>query len=460
VENQIEKFPFQIRNIRMFILFRIFFNSRFYYPIFTILFLDFGLTLQQFALLNAVWAAAIVIFEVPSGALADTIGRKNLLVFTGVLMVVEIALLCFAPRQNIQILFIFFLFNRVLSGIAEAAASGADEAIAYDTLKQKGLATEWPRVLERLMRMQSFTFMGAMILGAAVYDPTLMQKVADWLSLDIQLTQDITMRFPLFLTLVMAVLTLWATLRMQENAARNRAELAAEHNHRNSIAASFRTTIRAGTWILKTPFALMIILTGLLFDNCIRMLVTLASQYYRLIQLPEAAFGLISSGMSLLGLFAPLLALRMVRNRPPVFNLWILVVLTLIGLIGVTRVWPLIGLLPVVVLRIVMYLLMFFQSHYLNRLTSSEQRATVLSFKGLSFNLAYGLIGLLYSLLLALLRDRAVMGQPSVSALELENVVFVQSLAWFPWYFVLTMMLMLVFAWWKLKDSQEHKQIG
>ena len=43
--------PFAIRNVRLFIAFRVFFNARFYYPIFAILFLDFGLTLSQFAVL-------------------------------------------------------------------------------------------------------------------------------------------------------------------------------------------------------------------------------------------------------------------------------------------------------------------------------------------------------------------------------------------------------------------------
>ena len=70
-----------------------FFNARFYYPVFTVLFLDFGLTLEQFALLNVVWAGTIVVLEVPSGALADTLGRRKLLVSAGVLMVVEMALL-------------------------------------------------------------------------------------------------------------------------------------------------------------------------------------------------------------------------------------------------------------------------------------------------------------------------------------------------------------------------------
>ena len=45
-------------------------------------------------------------------ALADTLGRRNLLVFTGILMVMEMALLCFVPRGNANILFGVFLLNQ------------------------------------------------------------------------------------------------------------------------------------------------------------------------------------------------------------------------------------------------------------------------------------------------------------------------------------------------------------
>ena len=170
---------FQIRNIRQFIAFRIFFNARFYYPVFTVLFLDFGLTLEQFAILNAVWAATIVMVEVPSGALADTYGRRKLLMAAGVIMVVEISLLCFVPLENSGLVFMAFLVNRVLSGIAEAAASGADEALAYDTLKIQGNIDDWDLVLEIQTRMQAVAFICAMSLGAAVYDPELIQRVFD-----------------------------------------------------------------------------------------------------------------------------------------------------------------------------------------------------------------------------------------------------------------------------------------
>jgi MFS family permease len=449
-----------IQNVRLFIAFRVFFNARFYYPIFTILFIDFGLTLEQFALLNAAWAASIVLLEVPSGALADIIGRRNLLVSTGILMVIEIALLCFVPMGNLHLLFVIFLINRILSGAAEAAASGADEAIAYDSLKKDGDARDWPRVLEKQMRIQSIAYIGAMSLGAAVYDPALMQRLVNALGMNLYVTQEITMRFPLYLTFVMSIMTLLTTLKLQEDKPSNQAKNIASEKFGKSVFQAFKLTLQAGGWILKTPFALVIILAGLMFDNCIRMVVTLGSQYYRIIDLPEASFGLIGSGLAMVGLVIPWVAYKMVNRHSPAYNIGIMAVVTIVGLIGITYVWPIIGLLPIALLSIVMYMGRFFQSHYLNRITASHQRATVLSFKGLSFNLAYGLIGVLYSVLLGFLRPQIAASNPDLSRAGVENLVFIKSLGWFPGYFILTLVALLAVARWQLKNSDVYKKPG
>ena len=453
------KSPFSIRNVRLFIAFRVFFNSRFYYPVFTILFLDFGLTLDQFALLNAAWAAAIVLLEIPSGALADTIGRRKLLVVTGILMVIEIALLCFVPLGNASLLFAVFILNRILSGAAEASASGADEAIAYDSLKKEGNARDWPRVLEKQMRMQAIAYIGAMSLGAAVYDPALMQRLMNLLGLGLHLTQDITLRFPLYLTFIMAIMTLLTTLRLEEDNSPHEPGCEPEDNCAPTIWQAFKLTLQAGGWILKTPFALVIILAGLMFDNCIRMVVTLGSQYYRLIDLPEASFGLIGSALAVLGLIIPRLAYKMVNRHTPAYNLGVMTAVSMLGLIGMTFFFPIFGLLPVALLAVVMYMGRFFQSHYLNRITASHQRATVLSFKGLSFNLAYGVIGVLYALLLATLRPQLAVSQPGLGPTALENLVFIKSISWFPWYFLVTLAVLLVIARRQLKNTDVHKRV-
>ena len=122
--------------------------------------------------------------------------------------------------------------------------------------------------------------------------------------------------------------------------------------------------------------------------------------------------------------------------------------------------FPIIGLLPVALIVVVWYMVRFFQSHYLNQITASHQRATVLSFKGLSINLAYGVIGVLYALLLAALRPQIAVSQPDLGRIALENMVFIKSISWFPWYFLLTLVLLLVIARRQLKNTDVHKRTG
>ena len=442
------------KNVRRFVAFRVFFNARFYYPVFAIMFLEFGLTLSQFALLNVVWAVTIVVMEVPSGALADILGRKRLLVFAGALMVVEMAILCFAPRSHPSLLFVLFLINRVLSGAAEAAASGADEALVYDSLVRIGRESEWSQVLSRQMRWQSMGWIVAMTVGAAVYDPSIMQRLASYLHLPWKLDQGLTLRFPLYLTLVMAILALASTLGMKD-IGYSSDEACGVGECTQTVKQAFGKTLRAGKWVMATPFALVVILAGMVFDHIIRMLLTLDSQYFRLIGLPEASFGIIGSVLAGLGILMPYLAQYLVVRRTPVFLMFLQTGLTLIGLVGLVFFIPYFGLIPMAVVTAVMYLNTFLVSQYLNRVTPSDRRATVLSFRGLSFNVAYGLIGILYSLLLAGLRSH----QAHLAGAARENAVFVQAMAWFPWYFIVTMALLLLVAVRLLKGRSEHRTI-
>ncbi len=443
--------PYQIANVRLFIIFRVLFNARFYYPVFSILFLDFGLTLSQFAILNAVWAATIVLCEVPSGALADTIGRRNLLVFAGCLMVIEIAWWAFVPLDNLTLLFWVFVINRILSGMAEAAASGADEALAYDSLKREGDIELWGNVLERQTQIQSAGFVFAMTLGGILYDPNLLQKITELFGLGFEITRENTLRLPIYLTLVTAVFTLLTTLKMREVPA----ETPQDAETQSTIGATFRLVWQAGHWIFRTPFVLGLILFGLLYDSIARMLVTMASQYYRIIDVPEALFGILGSALALFGFVMPGIARRLSERRAPLTNLLFTAVLILVGLVGISYFKSWLGVLPALLLFSTMFLTGFFLSYYLNQATSSEQRATVLSFKGLFLNLGYGLIGVFYSLLLAFLRNNLSISQPELTEEVLKNQVFIDSLPWFCGYFIICLLLLLFFFTRSLRQKQK-----
>jgi hypothetical protein len=84
----------------------------------------------------------------------------------------------------------------------------------------------------------------------------------------------------------------------------------------------------------------------------------------------------------------------------------------------------------------------FFLSHYLNALTDSAHRATVLSFKSLTMNLAYGSLTLLFGWQTAFLAGR----------LGLKNEdprVFAAALTWWPWWFAGTMVAYMLFRMWR-----------
>ena len=166
------------RNWRRFVLFRVLFNSRFYYPVLAVMFLDLGLTATQYTLLNFAWAIAIVCTDLPAGALADRLGRRPLVVAAAVAMVIEMAVLCVAPAGGGTLLFLLCLANRLLSGVAEGLASGADEALVFDSLAESGRSAEWPQVLDQVTRCQSVGMVVAMLVGGAIYDPGFMNSIA------------------------------------------------------------------------------------------------------------------------------------------------------------------------------------------------------------------------------------------------------------------------------------------
>lgn len=423
--------PFSIPNIRYFIAFKVFFNSRFYYPVFTVLFLDFGLTVAQFSLLNAAWAATIVLAEVPSGALADIVGRKKLLVFSSGIMMVEVGIISFVPLGNTTLIFWMFMVNRVLSGLAEAAASGADEAIAYDSLDPETAAEQWGRVLEILMRFQSIGFICAMSIGAAIYDPHLMGKISHMAGIPIHFSQEITMRFPLYLTCILAVCAFVTILQMKDSS--NGPD--GSDQHHSNIKESMQITLGAGRWIMKTPFALTVILFGMMFDGLIRVVITLSSQYYRVIELPESTFGVIGSGVAMLGLVIPKAAKKIAQNRSVQYALYITAGLTMAGLATMNFFWPYAGIVPALVTFSAMYFTGFFVSFYINQAASSAMRATVLSFKGLAYNISYGILGVLYAIVLKINR-------PVSDLADVENIVFMKTFFWFPVTFVVWFILL------------------
>ena len=375
------------RNVGLFVAFRVLFNARFYYPVFMVMFLDYGITVEEFALLNAIWAAAIVLLEVPSGALADLIGRRRLVVAGAALMVVEMLLLVVVPVPSAWVL-PALAANRIVSGAAEAFISGADEALAYESLAACGRTGEWPRVLERLLRASGIVTIIGMVTGSLVYDPGMLNAIVSRVGLAGGFTRLDTFRLPIWLTLASALGAFAAAMAMREPP---RVAPAGRQAEAPGLAAAFRQTAATGRWILTQPLVLLVIVAGVLIDLPIRQVLVVSSEIYTEIGIPTLAFGLMSAASALLGLAVASPLRRLALNASARANCLVLAACTIVGLVGISAFIPLGGVAFMILLSTVLRMVVFLQSHYLNQLVDSGRRATVLSFRGLAVNVGYGL---------------------------------------------------------------------
>lgn len=111
------------------------------YALYALLFADHGLNTAQISGLLAIWSTTSFTLEVPSGAWADTVSRRLLLILSGLLLVAGFAMWTVFPS------YLGFALGFVLWGTSGALLSGTFEALVYDELAARGETADYPRIM-------------------------------------------------------------------------------------------------------------------------------------------------------------------------------------------------------------------------------------------------------------------------------------------------------------------------
>ena len=118
-----------------------FLKNQQYYDAFLILaFRDKGLSFVMIGLLIGFREVCINLMEVPTGAIADVIGRRRSMVFSFLAYIVAFAVFGLS-RQTIWLFAAMFLFS-----VAEAFRTGTHKAMIFDWLQRQGRSGEKTRV--------------------------------------------------------------------------------------------------------------------------------------------------------------------------------------------------------------------------------------------------------------------------------------------------------------------------
>jgi len=110
------------------------------YAFYTILFIERGKSVTDIAVLIALWSAFSIVFEIPSGILADRWNRKNMLAIATILQGICFVIWFFSHT------FFMFALGFVFWAIAGAFVSGTEEGLIYDNLKSDGREEDFTKV--------------------------------------------------------------------------------------------------------------------------------------------------------------------------------------------------------------------------------------------------------------------------------------------------------------------------
>lgn len=116
------------RNVIVLTLITFFYSLTFHHTIYTLFLKSRGLNFWQIFMLETVISASIFVFEIPSGYIADKIGRKKTII---------LSVICFAVSSYLHVIsynFLMFIILSAIFGLGIASISGADSALIYESL--------------------------------------------------------------------------------------------------------------------------------------------------------------------------------------------------------------------------------------------------------------------------------------------------------------------------------------
>ncbi|AEX85081.1 Major Facilitator Superfamily transporter [Marinitoga piezophila KA3] len=107
-------------------------NLRFFEPFLVLFFLEKGLNFFQIGTLYSIMKIATNILEIPTGIIADSVGRRRSMVFSFSSYIISFIIFYFSKSYTI------FAFAMILYAFGEAFRTGTHKAMIFEYLKIKG----------------------------------------------------------------------------------------------------------------------------------------------------------------------------------------------------------------------------------------------------------------------------------------------------------------------------------
>ena len=327
-------------------------------PTIVLFFQENGLSMKEILLLQSLFSIGVVLFEIPSGYFSDVVGRKTTIVLGCIFGFLSLLTYSFSYG------FIGFLIAELLLGLGTSFISGTDSAIIYDTLLQLKKEKEYKKIEGRMLSAGNFSEGIASIIGG-------------FLAL-------INLRTPFFVETALMFLTIPIALSLVEPK---------RHKYKNK-EGSLKEIMKIVKYSLNDhkEVKCLIFYAGFTVASTLTM-VWFIQPYFLLVNLPLAYFGIV---WGILNFSVGIFSLYAHKFESIVGRKKSLISLIFISFAG----YILLGLFQSLWSIIFIFLSYFVRGisspvlkDYVNKLISSDMRATVLSIKNLVGRLIFAIIG-------------------------------------------------------------------
>lgn len=340
------------RNVRLYRIYAMFAEPLFWGPVVILSLQKLGkMSLPEIYYMESVVLCISLLLDIPSGALADVIGRRMTIVIGRVFLAGSVFFFTFmkSPLEA--------WIGNILWAIGFTMQSGADTAFLYDTLAERGKEGDYKRIEGQAVGMR--------LLAAA------------FCSIATGFLADIDLRLPLYLNAPLALIPLAVSFFWKEPV---RAE-------RYSIQKQIDTLRQGGRFILRSKEVRWMVGFSALMATTSKLWFFTYNPYFELVGIKVSNFGIIFFFLNVVAWLSSRFAYRVenyIGERKSVIGI-ILCVGVPIVIMGAMPIWPFAGL--ILVQNLVRGFMRPFVGDYMNRHLRTDVRATVLSAQSSASNL-------------------------------------------------------------------------
>jgi len=326
-------------------------------PIVVLFFQENGLTLQEVMILQGMYSFMVAIMEIPSGYFADVFGRKNTLVFG--------AIFCFLGFLIISVSFNFWYFfiGEIILGIGSSFVSGADSAILYDSLAENKKEKEYTKVEGISYGIGNFSEAIAGICGG--------------------LLAEISLRLPWQVQVIVAALIIPFTLLLVEP----------KIHKDNKLSKNFKAIWGVVKFsLVENKILKWLILLSSAVGFATLSLAWFAQPYFKSIDMPLKYFGFVWAFLNLTTGFSSINAYRLERYLSKNSFLVLISIGISVPLILLSKSSAIVGLVMIFIVYLFRGLGTPIMRRYINDITPSNMRATVLSLRSFCVRSTFAII--------------------------------------------------------------------